>query len=71
VRRRRRKAASRRPGSTLADLQREGKVRHIGVSNFDADELARAEAIAPVASLQPPYSVLRRDIERSRAALLL
>jgi aryl-alcohol dehydrogenase-like predicted oxidoreductase len=49
--------------STLADLQREGKVRHIGVSNFDADEVARAEAIAPVASLQPPYSVLRRDIE--------
>jgi aryl-alcohol dehydrogenase-like predicted oxidoreductase len=48
---------------TLADLQREGKVRHIGVSNFDADELARAQAVAPVASVQPPYSVLRREIE--------
>ena len=48
---------------TLADLQREGKIRHIGASNFDADQLARVEAIAPVTSLQPPYSALRRDIE--------
>jgi aryl-alcohol dehydrogenase-like predicted oxidoreductase len=49
---------------TLEALRREGKVRHIGVSNFDADQLARIHAIAPVTSLQPPYSVLRRDIER-------
>jgi aryl-alcohol dehydrogenase-like predicted oxidoreductase len=49
--------------AALADMQREGKVRHIGVSNFDADQLARIEAIAPVTSLQPPYSALRRDIE--------
>ena len=48
---------------TLADVQREGKIRHIGASNFDADQLARVEAIAPVTSLQPPYSALRRDIE--------
>jgi aryl-alcohol dehydrogenase-like predicted oxidoreductase len=48
---------------TLADLQKEGKLRHIGVSNFDADQLSRIEAIAPVTSLQPPYSALRRDIE--------
>lgn len=48
---------------TLSDIQREGKVRHIGVSNFDAAQLARIEAIAPVTSLQPPYSALRRDIE--------
>jgi aryl-alcohol dehydrogenase-like predicted oxidoreductase len=48
---------------TLEDLRREGKVWHIGVSNFDADELARAHAIAPITSLQPPYSLLRRDIE--------
>lgn len=56
---------------TLAELQREGKVRHIGVSNFDADELARAEAVAPVGSLQPPYSVLRRDIEAAVLPLCL
>lgn len=48
---------------TLADVQREGKVRYIGVSNFDAGQLAQIETIAPVTSLQPPYSALRRDIE--------
>lgn len=48
---------------TLADLKQRGKVRHIGVSNFTVDDLATAEAIAPVASLQPPYSMLRRAIE--------
>ena len=47
----------------MADLQRAGKVRYIGVSNFTADDLERAQAIAPVTSLQPPYSLLRRDIE--------
>jgi aryl-alcohol dehydrogenase-like predicted oxidoreductase len=49
--------------STLADLQREGKVRWIGVSNFNVDQLRRAQAIAPVTSLQPPYSLVHRDIE--------
>ena len=44
-------------------LRAEGKVRWIGVSNFNAEQLARAERIAPVASLQPPYSMLRREIE--------
>ena len=48
---------------TLAALQQEGKVRHIGASNFTVDDLQTAEAIAPVASLQPPYSMLRRGIE--------
>jgi aryl-alcohol dehydrogenase-like predicted oxidoreductase len=48
---------------TMASLQREGKVRYIGVSNFDVAELERARAIAPVTSLQPPYSLLRREIE--------
>ena len=48
---------------TLADLKQEGKVRHIGVSNFTVDDLETAEAIAPVGSLQPPYSMLRRGIE--------
>ena len=47
----------------MADLQKTGKVRYVGVSNFTRDDLARANAIAPVASLQPPYSLLRRDIE--------
>ena len=49
--------------STLAALQKEGKVRWIGVSNFDAIQIYRAQQIAPVTSLQPPYSILRRDIE--------
>jgi aryl-alcohol dehydrogenase-like predicted oxidoreductase len=49
--------------STLADLKRQGKVRWIGVSNFNAGQLKRAEAIAPVTSLQPPYSLIHRDVE--------
>ncbi len=49
--------------STLADLQREGKVRFIGVSNFTVEQMRRAQAIAPITSLQPPYSLLRREIE--------
>jgi len=48
---------------TLATLQKEGKVRWIGVSNFNAGQIRRAEQIAPVTSLQPPYSILRRQIE--------
>jgi aryl-alcohol dehydrogenase-like predicted oxidoreductase len=47
----------------LAKLRQEGKVRWIGVSNFNVTQLRRATAIAPVCSLQPPYSLLRRDIE--------
>jgi aryl-alcohol dehydrogenase-like predicted oxidoreductase len=49
--------------STLADLKREGKVRWIGVSNFNVQQLRRAQAIAPVTSLQPPYSLVHREIE--------
>ena len=49
--------------SEMAQLQKEGKVRWIGVSNFDADQLRRADKIAPVTSLQPPYSLIRREIE--------
>jgi len=48
----------------LAKLQKEGKVRWIGASNFSAEELRRAQAIAPVTSLQPPYSLIKRDIEK-------
>jgi aryl-alcohol dehydrogenase-like predicted oxidoreductase len=49
--------------ATMADLKREGKVRWIGVSNFNVQQLRRAHAIAPVTSLQPPYSLLHRDTE--------
>ncbi|PYK19561.1 MAG: aldo/keto reductase [Verrucomicrobia bacterium] len=49
--------------SEMARLQTEGKVRWIGVSNFDADQLRQAEKIGPVTSLQPPYSLIRREIE--------
>jgi len=49
--------------STLADLKREGKVRWIGVSNFNVQQLKRAQAIAPVTSLQPPYSLVHREVE--------
>ncbi len=49
--------------TTLAELQQEGKVRHIGVSNFNATQMARAQKIAPITSLQPPYSIIRRGIE--------
>lgn len=47
----------------MADLQREGKVRWIGVSNFNVAQMKRAMAVAPVTSLQPPYSLIRRDVE--------
>lgn len=49
--------------SELAKLQKEGKVRWIGVSNFSLEELRRIQAIAPITSLQPPYSLIRREIE--------
>lgn len=48
---------------TLASLKREGKVRFIGVSNCDRDQLARLQRIAPVTSLQTRYSLLSRNIE--------
>lgn len=48
----------------MAQLQKEGKVRWIGVSNFNADEMRRAQAIAPITSLQPPYSLVRREVEQ-------
>jgi aryl-alcohol dehydrogenase-like predicted oxidoreductase len=48
---------------TLSSLQKQGKLRWIGVSNFNVPQLKRAQKIAPVTSLQPPYSILRRQIE--------
>jgi aryl-alcohol dehydrogenase-like predicted oxidoreductase len=50
--------------STFAELKAEGLVRHIGVSNFDVAQLRRAQAIAPVETLQPPYSLVVRAAER-------
>src|ERR1700736_2974823 len=44
--------------STLASLQRQGKLRWIGVSNFNVQQLRRAQTMAPVTSLQPPYSLV-------------
>ena len=49
--------------STLASLQRQGKVRWIGVSNFNVQQLRRAQALAPVTSLQPRYSLVHREAE--------
>ncbi|HEY1377209.1 MAG TPA: aldo/keto reductase [Gemmataceae bacterium] len=49
--------------AAMAELQREGKVRWIGVSNFNVTQMKRAQAIAPVTSLQPPYSLLVRGVE--------
>jgi aryl-alcohol dehydrogenase-like predicted oxidoreductase len=49
--------------SMLDRLRRQGKVRWIGVSNFNVQQLRRAQAVAPVTSLQPPYSLLHREVE--------
>ncbi|HSK99692.1 MAG TPA: aldo/keto reductase [Rubrobacteraceae bacterium] len=49
--------------SAMAELKEEGKVRHIGVSNFDVSQLERAQEIAPVETLQPPYNMLNRCVE--------
>jgi aryl-alcohol dehydrogenase-like predicted oxidoreductase len=49
--------------SALAELKAEGLVRHLGVSNFDVAQLRRAQAIAPVETLQPQYSLIARDVE--------
>ena len=49
--------------SALAELREDGRVCHIGVSNFSVEQLERAEAIAPVETLQPPYSLIDREVE--------
>jgi aryl-alcohol dehydrogenase-like predicted oxidoreductase len=49
--------------ATLVALKQEGKVRHIGVSNFNVAQMKRAQAIAPITSLQPPYSLIHREVE--------
>jgi aryl-alcohol dehydrogenase-like predicted oxidoreductase len=49
--------------SEMVNLQREGKVRWIGVSNFSVPQMERVNTIAPVTSLQPPYSMINRGSE--------
>lgn len=48
---------------TMVRLQQQGKIRWLGVSNFNVEQMKRVQAIAPVTSLQPPYSLLNRKIE--------
>jgi aryl-alcohol dehydrogenase-like predicted oxidoreductase len=50
--------------AALERFRQQGKIRWIGVSNFNAEQMKRAQAIAPITSLQPPYSMLRRTIEQ-------
>jgi aryl-alcohol dehydrogenase-like predicted oxidoreductase len=49
---------------TLTQFQKEGKVRYIGVSNFNVVQMKRVERIAPITSLQPNYNIVTRDIEK-------
>lgn len=49
--------------ATMEELKRQGKVRWIGLSNFNVDQMKRCRAIAPVTSLQPPYSIISPEIE--------
>lgn len=48
----------------MVRLKEEGKVGYIGVSNFNVAQMKRAQAIAPITSLQPQYSILSRDVEQ-------
>jgi aryl-alcohol dehydrogenase-like predicted oxidoreductase len=50
--------------SALTSFKQEGKVRYIGVSNFNVEQMQRAQRIAPISTLQPPYSLIKRDVER-------
>ncbi len=50
---------------TMADLKAEGKVRWIGVSNFNVGQMQRASVIAPISSLQPPYSLVKPAVQES------
>jgi aryl-alcohol dehydrogenase-like predicted oxidoreductase len=49
---------------TLARFKEQGKVRYIGVSNFSVEQMKRVQQIAPITSLQPPYSLLNRSVEK-------
>lgn len=49
---------------TMAQLKKEGKTRYIGVSNFNVEQMKRIQHIAPIDTLQPPYSLIHRDVEQ-------
>jgi aryl-alcohol dehydrogenase-like predicted oxidoreductase len=49
--------------AALEELVQEGKIRHVGVSNYDAAQMAEFTRIRPVETLQPPYHLFRRDVE--------
>jgi aryl-alcohol dehydrogenase-like predicted oxidoreductase len=51
--------------TAMEKLRQEGKVRWIGVSNFSVAQMERCLKIAPITSLQPPYSILARDVEKT------
>ncbi|HEY4894885.1 MAG TPA: aldo/keto reductase [Solirubrobacteraceae bacterium] len=50
--------------AALAELREQGLVRHIGVSNFDVEQLRQVRQIAPVETLQPQYSLIEREVEQ-------
>jgi aryl-alcohol dehydrogenase-like predicted oxidoreductase len=51
-------------GSALRELRDEGKIRHVGVSNFSVEQLEELSTTIPVETVQPPYHLFRREIER-------
>ncbi|MEO6052706.1 MAG: aldo/keto reductase [Chthoniobacterales bacterium] len=57
--------------STVVKLKEEGKIRWGGVSNFSAEEMECCQKIAPVTSLQPPYSLVKPDVEKSELPFCL
>lgn len=52
--------------TTLVALQKEGKVRWIGLSNASVEEMEKLQTIGPITSLQPPYSLIRREVETAQ-----
>ena len=51
-------------GEALDELREEGKIAHVGVSNFSAAQIAELERFCPVEAVQPPYHLFRREVER-------
>jgi aryl-alcohol dehydrogenase-like predicted oxidoreductase len=51
--------------AALAELIREGLIRHVGVANYTTEQIAEFAAVLPVETVQPPYHLFRRDIEAS------
>jgi len=50
---------------TMVKLKEEGKVRWIGVSNFSAEQMTQVSKFGPITSLQPPYSMIRPEVEKA------